>query len=272
MGFGNRRRSRADMKIFLFLAIVAIAAVAAAPAADEDDDDSIRCRKVQIPPGVCAILYDDENCLHRTLIGWKEELPEGEKKLGFSHNNDAESVIVREGCTFRGYDHEEGFKGWLGFADGEDQVEERGDAIVVVADNGNKAVTFEDSDRGDEEDLDDDISYVSCRCGNKESCPAVPPYLCAIAYDKHGCGVGNWKRPFEVAEVREQKIGFWDNFRESNDIESVSVRKGCTFVGYDKDDRKGDNVTITAGRGRDEHRDILGSLRNDISSITCICA
>ena len=51
--------------------------------------------------------------------------------------------------------------------DGEDQVEERGDAIVVVADNGNKAVTFEDSDRGDEEDLDDDISYVSCRCGNK---------------------------------------------------------------------------------------------------------
>ena len=46
-------------------------------------------------------------------------------------------------------------------------MEERGDAIVVVADNGNKAVTFEDSDRGDEEDLDDDISYVSCRCGNK---------------------------------------------------------------------------------------------------------
>ena len=51
--------------------------------------------------------------------------------------------------------------------DGEDQVEERGDSIVVVADRGNKAVTFEDSDRGDEEDLDDDISYVSCRCGNK---------------------------------------------------------------------------------------------------------
>ena len=55
--------------------------------------------------------------------------------------------------------------------DGEDQVEERGDSIVVVADNGkNKAVTFEDSDRGDEEDLDDDISYVSCRCGNKGGC------------------------------------------------------------------------------------------------------
>ena len=46
-------------------------------------------------------------------------------------------------------------------------MEERGDSIVVVADRGNKAVTFEDSDRGDEEDLDDDISYVSCRCGNK---------------------------------------------------------------------------------------------------------
>ena len=52
--------------------------------------------------------------------------------------------------------------------DGEDEVEERGDSIAVVADNGqNKAVTFEDSDRGDDEDLDDDISYVSCRCGNQ---------------------------------------------------------------------------------------------------------
>ena len=60
------------------------------------------CKNLQIPAGVCAILYDDENCLHRTLIGWKEELVEGEKELGFLHKNDAESVIVREGCTFRG--------------------------------------------------------------------------------------------------------------------------------------------------------------------------
>ena len=52
--------------------------------------------------------------------------------------------------------------------DGEDKVAERGDSIAVVADGGkNKAVTFEDSDRGVEEDLDDNIEYVSCRCGNQ---------------------------------------------------------------------------------------------------------
>ena len=55
-------------------------------------------------------------------------------------------------------------------------MEERGDSIVVVADNGkNKAVTFEDSDRGDEEDLDDDISFVSCRCGNQGDCRSTGP-------------------------------------------------------------------------------------------------
>jgi len=214
MGIRHSAPDRRTMRILWILA-ACIAVSAAAPKPDEDDDDSLRCRKVQIPEGVCAILYDDENCLHRTVIGWKEELPQGEKELGFFHKNDAESVIVKEGCTFRGYDHEEGIYGMLNIADGEDQVEERGDSIVVVADNGkNKAVTFEDSDRGDEEDLDDDISFVSCRCGNQGSCPVVPPYLCAIAYDK---------------------------------------------------------VTIKADKGSDVRRDVIGSLKNDISSITCTC-
>ena len=55
--------------------------------------------------------------------------------------------------------------------DGEDKVAERGDSIAVVADGGkNKAVTFEDSDRGVEEKLDDNIEYVSCRCGNQGGC------------------------------------------------------------------------------------------------------
>ena len=51
---------------------------------------------------MCAILYDDENCLDRSIIGWSEELKEGEKTLGLLHKNDAESVLVKAGCTFRG--------------------------------------------------------------------------------------------------------------------------------------------------------------------------
>jgi hypothetical protein len=69
--------------------------------------------------------------------------------------------------SFCSYDSKKGLEGYLGIADGEDQVEERGDTAVIVADQGvNRAVTFEESDRGDEEDLDDNISFVSCRCGN----------------------------------------------------------------------------------------------------------
>ncbi len=83
----------------LLLIVVSVSFVAS----DDDDDDSLRCLKVVIPDNVCAILYDDENCLHRPLIGWKKELGEGEEELGFRYRNDAESVIVKKGCTFRGY-------------------------------------------------------------------------------------------------------------------------------------------------------------------------
>ena len=66
-------------------------------------------------------------------------------------------------------------------------------------------------------------------------------------------------------------LSLWSHFKEGNDIEAVSVRKGCTFEGYDKTDRSGDKVTIRADKARDEHRDITGSLKNDISSMTCTC-
>ena len=56
------------MKTSLLL-ICTLAFAAVCHAEDEEVDDSTRCRKVQIPVGVCAILYDDENCKHRSLIG-----------------------------------------------------------------------------------------------------------------------------------------------------------------------------------------------------------
>ena len=94
------------------------------------------------------------------------------------------SVFIDINCDYS-YDHKRGIEGLLNIADGEDEVEERGDSIAVVADNGqNKAVTFEDSDRGDDEDLDDDISYVSCRCGNQGGC---------LSKCTSGFGFGFWR-------------------------------------------------------------------------------
>ena len=85
----------------------------------------------------------------------------------------------------------------------------------------------------------------------------MPPYLCAIAYDKAGCGIGNWKRPFEVAEVTELNLSLWSHFKEGNDIEAVSVRKGCTFMGYDKTDRSGDMVRLRYHNSIPQHDTII---------------
>ena len=100
----------------------------------------------------------------------------------------------------------------------------------------------------------------------------VPPYLCAIAYDKQNCGIGNWDNPLEIAEVAKLNLGFWSHFKEGNDIESVSVRPGCVLKGYDKDDLGGNHVEVSAARSsRDVHKNIQGSLKNDISSLSCLC-
>ena len=104
----------------------------------------------------------------------------------------------------------------------------------------------------------------------------MPPYLCAIAYDKPKCGLGGgltevgWGKPLEIGEVKEINLSYWSYFKQRNDIESVSVRKGCVFEGYDNTDRKGQKITIAANTS-DKHMDITGSLKNEISSMSCIC-
>ena len=108
------------------------------------------------------------------------------------------------------------------------------------------------------------------------SCAPVPPYLCAIAYDKPKCGLGGgltevgWGKPLEIGEVKEINLSYWSYFKQRNDIESVSVRKGCVFEGFDNTDRKGQKITIAATTS-DKHMDITGSLKNEISSMSCIC-
>lgn len=59
------------------------------------------CLKAQFNnPNSCAIIYDDDGC-----EGWAHPINTGYSELGFSRRNDAESVVVRAGCVFTGYDH-----------------------------------------------------------------------------------------------------------------------------------------------------------------------
>ena len=60
------------------------------------------CSGKTVPQGVCALLYDDDDC-----SGWKMEVPIGYKELprfslGGPRKDDAESVLVRQGCKFIG--------------------------------------------------------------------------------------------------------------------------------------------------------------------------
>ena len=53
---------------------------------------------------------------------------------------------------------------------------------------------------------------MSCRCGSNGTCPVVPPYLCAIGYDKTGCGLGSWKHPLEIPVANKLNLGLFKKF------------------------------------------------------------
>jgi len=103
----------------------------------------------------CAYLFDEEDC-----EGWTLPVGEGYTELGGSFNvfsltsdkpkkNDAEAVVVRDGCVFIGYDHQKGttFTGL-------------GDSIVVAAIEGNKYVDLTEDDY----DFKNKISSMDCVC------------------------------------------------------------------------------------------------------------
>merc|ERR1712221_33311 len=64
-----------------------------------------RSKCVPVPNNVCAVVYDDEKC-----NGWKLNIAEGEimfkmwDPVYYWYRNDIESVSVRSGCTFTGFD------------------------------------------------------------------------------------------------------------------------------------------------------------------------
>jgi len=100
--------------------------------------------------GTCAIIFDNDDC-----DGWQLHVNEGytelpKKKLSFRDKvkeDDAEAVLLRNGCVFIGYEE---YK-----ADG------YGKSIAVSASEGHK---YQDFDEDGFEDLDEEISAVFCTC------------------------------------------------------------------------------------------------------------
>ena len=79
---------QAKMKLLLVLAAVAVALASGS---------SDKCRKQTFSGTQCAYLFDDDGC-----EGWKLPISTGYTELKWRHKNDAESVVVRPGCVFKG--------------------------------------------------------------------------------------------------------------------------------------------------------------------------
>jgi len=106
--------------------------------------------------------------------------------------------------------------------------------------------------------------------GDVSGCPNVSSDLCAIVYEKEDCE-GDWGK--EIKPSTKTYFRIWSKYR--NDIESVSVRKGCTLTGYD-DEYEGDFIVIKADSIKDRKLNLgdeteFEGLKNDIESLKCIC-
>ena len=75
---------------------------------------------------------------------------------------------------------------------------------------------------------------------------------CAILFEGEDCETGllNWHLEILPTNgaVNLDNFSFFD--AKADSAEAVLVRPGCTFTGYDKDDGKGEKVTVSAPAGR----------------------
>ncbi|CAB4063442.1 unnamed protein product [Lepeophtheirus salmonis] len=245
------------------------------------------CLQKTVPPGMCAVIYDDDGC-----EGWEKPLPTGYTKLSFRYRNDAEAVIVKKGCVFTGYDH-------AGSSDAE-----RGERFVLDGRNFNKPYNrWKNFDR---KSLVDEISSVICECPDEvnsgsggggssigiskkidpasniddSKCPTIPATACAILFDEEECESDDFE-PIFLNDGEERSFSILKsilNLKYKNDIESFIVRDGCTLEAYDDSDFSDDGIRVTARNGDllvnlDNHRnDRYEDLDNDIESVRCHCS
>ncbi len=123
----------------------------------------------RFPPGVCAKLWDEDDCtgweVQVLKIGLVYELqewplsehlylptylqsPEGYHEFSFLKSDDAEAVAVAPGCVLTVYDEDA------------DDVSDRGDSRTFDNSQGNGLLVAEIDG-----DLDEDVEAYDCRCG-----------------------------------------------------------------------------------------------------------
>jgi len=247
----------------------------------------------------CALLFDEDCC---DPDGWALPIPQGYVELESANldrllvsivdkpkKRDAESLVVRAGCSLVARTEPWGKEGY---------------SFNFQAPKNEHLVIGELSE--DHEELEEQIEAVHCYCGNgalktpkiteKTSAlrivgdnfrkcndfvslfdrPSTKDHkrTCAIVFDEKNCdyddGVDD---AFE--EVTEGRTVLDDG----NQAESIMVRPGCVFTGYDDDDYAGKKMTIdnkgnTTPKVKNLSKALIGSgsdLFEDIESVECKC-
>eukprot|EP00096_Caligus_rogercresseyi_P002472 TRINITY_DN1460_c0_g1_i1.p1 TRINITY_DN1460_c0_g1~~TRINITY_DN1460_c0_g1_i1.p1 ORF type:complete len:290 (-),score=40.06 TRINITY_DN1460_c0_g1_i1:230-1054(-) len=244
------------------------------------------CTEKSVPPGMCAVLFDDDGC-----EGWEHAIPEGYTELSWWYRNDAESVVVKKGCVFKGFDH-------IGAIEAD-----RGERLLMDSRNFMKPYNmWKDLDR---HSLVDDISATECTCYDQDDrrdsnrqrdqrpkidpgsnidpskCPQMPAHACAVLFDEENCVNDDWDRSIILADGEEKSFSIINsmlNYKYKNEIESFMVRDGCVFEAYDDSDFSDDSLRARAMDGDllinlNSHRNRkFSTLNNDIESVRCFCA
>merc|ERR1712244_57756 len=94
------------------------------------------------------------------------------------------------------------------------------------------------------------LGLGQCGIFTRSKCVDVPSNLCAVVYDDEKCN--GWALNINEGEIM---FKWWDPvyYWYRNDIESVSVRKGCTFTGFDDSSLNGGSFTIRSSSSKDTH-------------------
>jgi len=269
-----------------------------------NEDDCRDAAKDALKSGACAVIFEKTECDTPDFIfgtGDKKEIFEKDQwvRLGRTSGfrEDVESIIVKPGCVLVGYD--------------EDDKENPGQGITVSAVGKTDWVYRELEDKYE---LKDDIEAVQCYCGNDApQLTEVLPYSvsslkkffgkdkftdnycnlwihafnrlpvqkrpCAVLFETGNCytndGVINdWYLEIlpsnKIVTLPEISTG-----AKADSAESVLVRPGCTFTGYDQNDGRGKEVTVTANRSDKTPKflsfSIIGQNKEDIDSYKCTC-
>ncbi|CAB4063445.1 unnamed protein product [Lepeophtheirus salmonis] len=193
--------------------------------------------KNKVPSGMCAVLYDDDGC-----EGWELPVPEGYTKLEFNNRNDAEAVVVNKGCILTGWDH-----------DGEKESE-RGEKAIFDGRNFDRSYNYwKNLDR---DSLNDKISAVTCECTGLSTGGLKTNSSGSSGKTDPNSNVGNCEdddfKGLVINPNEERSFSLLKsplNLKYKNEIESFSVRDGCTLEAYNDSDFSDDGIRATASNG-----------------------